>query len=271
MVETRAGGKHELDLGNIKEDIIAEVGDTYDLGSEDKNWAAIWVAIAMVTSIVIGGTIAITNVDGVLFINASTEINGSLNISEDLFVNGTLTAGNLDVTNLTVENMNFTNLTITGDVFNISTDETYINALFPNEYCTSDLGSSALRWRNIYVCGNITAGYFYGDGSNLTNLPAVAELDPYWTGNFTLYNSSWSPQAELDPYWTGNFTLYNSSWSSTYNATYDAKISFPGWDENIAWQNRTNNFTANQNLTAVNITAISCIIFDSGGTICSGV
>jgi hypothetical protein len=25
---------------------------------------------------------------------------------------------------------------------------------------------------------------------------------------------------EIDPLWTGNFTLYNSSWSSTYNATY---------------------------------------------------
>jgi hypothetical protein len=27
--------------------------------------------------------------------------------------------------------------------------------------------------------------------------------------------------AEVDPYWTDNFTKYNSSWSSTYNSTYD--------------------------------------------------
>ncbi|GAH75990.1 unnamed protein product, partial [marine sediment metagenome] len=71
------------------------------------------------------------------------------------------------------------------------------------------------------------------------------------------------------PYWTANFTLYNSSWTSTYNATYDAKVSFPGWDSNLAWINQTNVFTANQNLTGYNISTIDCVIFDSGGRICS--
>jgi len=270
-VETGAGGIAKTDLGNIKEDIIAAVDDAYDLGSEDKKWAAIWVALAFVTSLVIGGAISLTNVDGVLFINASTEINGSLNISEDLFVNGTIVAGTLDIQNLSVENMNFTNLTITGDLFNISATETYVNALFPNEYCTSDLGSDALRWNDGYFCGNLTAGYFVGDGSFLTNLPAGNETDPYWLANYSIflthitwaeatngtlaelstilgfsYYNSTNPQTELDPYWTGNET-------------------------NVAFKNEVNLFTANQNLTAVNISTMDCIIFDSGGTICSGV
>ncbi len=65
----------------------------------------------------------------------------------------------------------------------------------------------------------------------------------------------------------------NSSWISTYNATYDAKVSFPGWI-NVAWQNQSNsflanNFTANQNMTGNNLTSVDCIIFESGGKICS--
>jgi hypothetical protein len=42
---------------------------------------------------------------------------------------------------------------------------------------------------------NITANYFYGNGIYLTNL------------------------SEKDPYWTGNVTVFNSSWLSTYNST----------------------------------------------------
>jgi len=249
MVETGAGGVSKVDLGNLKEDIIAAVDETYDLGSIDKKWAAIWVAIALVTSITIGGAINLSNVDGWLFINASTSVNGSMNISEDLNVSGTLTAGSFDITNLTIKNMNFTNLTLTGDVFNISATETYVNDLFPNEYCTSDLGSIALRWDNGYFCHNVSAEYFVGSGEFLTGV------------SYT----------ETDPLWTGNYTAYNSSWSSTYNATYDAKVSFPGWDVNLAWINQTNIFTANQNLTGQNISTMNCIIFDSGGKICSGV
>jgi len=315
MVETRAGGKHELDLGNITEDIIAAVDDKYDLGSEDKRWAAIWVAIALVTSIVIGGSIALTNIDGTLYINASTEINGSLNISEDLFVDGMLTAGSLNVTNLSVENMNFTNLTITGDIFNISANQTYVGGNFsPGEYCTFDLGSIGLRWRNVYVCGNVTAGYFYGDGSHLTNLPAGSEVDPLWTGNVSLFNSSWLSTTNLSYLEISNWNATNSSyalesmlnngsyfnypWNSTnesymlisnWNATNSSYLEISNWNAtnssyalvteplwtgnwtNVAFLNQLNNFTANQNLTAVNISTINCIIFDSGGKICSGV
>jgi len=249
MVETGAGGQAKVDLSKIAEDLVPGVTNIYNVGSDEKQWAAIWVAIALVTSLTIGGVIGLTNIDSILFINASTSVNGSMNISEDLNVSGTLTAGSFDITNLTIENMNFINLTLTGDVFNISATETYVNDLFPNEYCTSDLGSIGLRWDNGYFCHNVSAEYFIGSGEFLTGIVTT----------------------ETDPLWTANYTAYNSSWSLTYNATYDAKVSFPGWDANLAWINQTNIFTANQNLTGQNITAIDCIIFDSGGKICSGV
>ncbi len=91
MVETSAGGFHQPDFGALAADLIPAEDNTYDLGSEDYNWAAIWVALAFVTSIVIGGGIALSNIDGVLYVNASTEINGSLFIDENLTIDGNLT------------------------------------------------------------------------------------------------------------------------------------------------------------------------------------
>lgn len=225
-VRTSAAGTAPVDFENIKSDVIAAVDNTYDLGSIDKKWAYLWVAIAMVTSLTIGGVIGLSNVNGLLFVNASTQINESLWV---------------------VDNITGVNIT--------------------------------------------ASGYFFGDGSKLTGI-SVSETDPYWTGNqssysttatilgFSYWNNSYATFNKTyadtlyslisEPLWTTNFSAYNSSWSSTYNATYDAKVSFPGWDSNLAWINASNTFTANQNLATKNITAIKCIIFDSGGKICSG-
>ena len=35
---------------------------------------------------------------------------------------------------------------------------------------------------------------------------------------------------ETDPYWTANFTLYNSSWSSTLNDSYQLKSNYTDWN-----------------------------------------
>ncbi len=91
MVETGAGGMSRVDLSKIAEDLIPAETNIYNIGLSDKQWAAIWVAIALVTSLVIGGSIALSNVDGVLFVNASTEINGSLFIDENITIDGNLT------------------------------------------------------------------------------------------------------------------------------------------------------------------------------------
>ena len=86
MVETGASGVRKTDFSAVAEDIIPDVDDTRDLGSSAKKWAAIWVVLAMVTSLTIGGAIKLTAIDGVLFVNASTQINGSLNVTENFTV-----------------------------------------------------------------------------------------------------------------------------------------------------------------------------------------
>jgi hypothetical protein len=53
----------------------------------------------------------------------------------------------------------------------------------------------------------------------------------YTTGNttdeiFAVCDNSTFIKTELDPLWSGNYTALNSSWSTTFNSTYDAKISY---------------------------------------------
>jgi len=205
MVETKATGRPFPGWDKVSDNIIPEIDKIYNLGSDSKKWAAIYVALAFITSLTIGGVVKLTTQEGLLFVNASTKINESLWVEENI------TAVNITAT-----------------------------------------------------------GYFFGDGSKLTGLN-LTESDPIFTAwdNFTgiphatpsdgdTTHFSWADEiydwviglgylsTETDPLWTGNST-------------------------NVAFKNAVNTFTANQNLANQNITAINCIIFDSGGKICSGV
>ena len=122
------------------------------------------------------------------------------------------------------------------------------------------------------ITGDLTVdGNYIGNGSLLTNLPTGGNLS--WNQSLadTLYAGiEWDYNQT-----TATYNLYDTRWTATYNATYNSKVSFPGWT-NVAWQNQSNsflanNFTANQNMTNNNITGMDCVIFTSGGKICSGV
>ena len=127
--------------------------------------------------------------------------------------------------------------------------------------------------------------------------------DDSWLSNYSAFNSSWSPdgfEADTDT-WVNNFSSYytitniegiinngsyfdtntwDTSWLSNYSA-FNSSWSPDGYEANTdtfvanysatAFKNEANVFTAGQNLTGQNVTAIDCIIFDSGGKICSGV
>jgi hypothetical protein len=78
---------------------------------------------------------------------------------------------------------------------------------------TNDLGIG--NWTmdkpNYYLSSNPFAFY------NSTTLPSSTETDPYWTGNFTLYNSSWSLDTNTQKNATGY--LYNDSTTIYLNET----------------------------------------------------
>jgi len=125
----------------------------------------------------------------------------SLEIDEDLQVNNTV-----------IEN----SLTIGGFV---------LSHLLPSPTLTLDLGSGANRWRWLYVqnisaenidtysltaSDNVTADYFIGDGSQLSNLPINS------------YNSTYAG------------LINNASYLSTYNATYHNALEL---DRNVGFGN----------------------------------
>lgn len=112
------------------------------------------------------------------------------------------------------------------------------------------VNSNPFGWIN-YTTGNTTAQIFAVCNNNTF---LKAEVDPYWTANYTALNASWSLdttggntteqifavcnnntfiKAEIDPYWTANYSALNASWSSTYNATYAAG-SNSSWNESYA-------------------------------------
>jgi len=71
-------------LDQVAQNIIPEIDNTFNLGSLTKRWAQIFAVIAILGSIVIGGAIRLQAIDGILFINASTKINGSLNVTGNI-------------------------------------------------------------------------------------------------------------------------------------------------------------------------------------------
>ena len=359
MVETGAGGMSKVDLSAITEDLVPSVTNTYNIGLSDAQWAAIWVTIAIVTSIAIGGAIGLSNVDGWLFVNASTHVNGSLNVSENITAVNITASGNyygnasemdglptpdneswneshafeLFVNqsdfipanfswNQSLGDTLYADISVTGD--NSSWNETHANTLYAtiaqilafNYYNSTDfdiadyltsatiLGFSYYNATDFDIADYLTSatilgfGYYNASDFDIADYLTSAsifgfgyynssdfDIADYFTSTqilgFGYWNSTWAGfnktyadglySTKAEPLWSANYTAYNTTWSSTYNATYHAKVSFPGWNANLAWINETNIFTANQNLTAKNISTINCIVFDSGGQICSEV
>jgi len=77
------------DLGNITEDVLAAVDNTYDLGSTAKRWKNVYAMIAVLSSMIILGGLALYTSNNELFINGSLTVNGSItavdNITADFY------------------------------------------------------------------------------------------------------------------------------------------------------------------------------------------
>lgn len=79
--------------------------------------------------------------------------------------------------------------------------------------------------KNITNQNNITNNYNVTNYSTGGVTPAMLQgnLSLYYLLNnpYSYYNSTTFSYTEVDPKWSDNFTLYNSTWTSTYNSTYD--------------------------------------------------
>jgi hypothetical protein len=123
-------------------------------------------------------------------INGTQNFNGGWNLGGLTIVNGNLFAQTIYVYNLS--SLSVSTLNINGSLI----PEIGFDNIF-------DLGSSTLRWRDVFASRNITSQYFVGSGEFLTNV--------------STYNETYAG------------AINNASYLSTYNATYDAKNS-SRWD-----------------------------------------
>ena len=167
-------------------------------------------------------------------------------------------------------------------------DLTESTSLVPKLDNTYNIGTSILRWatgyffnfnidNNLTVVGNVTADYYFGDGSQLTGIGGGPETDPFWTGNQSLYYLKSNPfdfynltSFDIDNYYLKNnpFSFYNSTNFSIsdyylknnpfgfYNSTNPQTETDPLWTGNstlVPYLASANTFTANnifnQNLT----------------------
>lgn len=126
-------------------------------------------------------------------------------------------------------------------------------------------------WDNSWV--NIFAYNHTEDTYNLYNEQWISTYNATYDANIDSNCSSEGScglityDSELDYYTDvdidGSETAFNG-WDK------DNSDDITSWDSNLAWINESNEFTVNQNLTGNNMTDVDCIVFSSGGKICSG-
>lgn len=162
------------------------------------------------------------------------------------------------------------------------------------------LAGGTLTGNIVMTNNNVSAKYFIGNGSQLTDVVATVASNsvviagenitsgtiafarlPSLTNTHTLdylnltgtVPSAWTTTYNVTyagySFGARNETLdtyntYNTAWLSTYNATYATHIP----STNVAFVNQTNIFAVNQNMSDKNITTVDCIVFTSGGKIC---
>jgi len=195
------------------------------------NLDKIIAAIAILGSLVIGGLVNISSIDGILYINASTEINGSLNVTENITADWFI--GNISFTNCADPN----------------------HVLFSNGSCGTPYdgaGTFEFSW-DPNLCWE-----------NETTMNATIDLrmeDMSWN-NVT---------RDRPDFALNEFICYlnNSELNSTISSMLeDYTFSFPGWDPNIAWENETINST-NITLNDVQVAVLSDIVGESNITVTS--
>jgi hypothetical protein len=246
-VRTDAGGAAGVDLSAIAEDLIPSVHNTYNIGTSAKQWAAIWVALALVTSLTIGGVINLSNQSGVLFVNASTRINGSL------FVDGNVSAVNISVSGFYFgDGSKLTG--ISGD--NASWNQSGANKLYaPN---TTAGIQHLLNATGVYSTYNLTYdGYALNVSINYT-LQTYNTYDGRWTATFNASYASFNTTANIQALGATIGNYFNQNLNTTNGPTFK-NLTLTG-----------NLSVADRSFFTNNITVSKCIIFNSGGAICSG-
>ena len=129
---------------------------------------------------------------------------------------------------------------------------------------TFDVGSSSLRWRDLYLGGDIYSnGTIYGNitgtwnGSSDYFTKSEIIAFNYWNNTFATFNKTYADTlySTIDePLWAANYSLYNDTWSLIYNVTYDLKVGGSGTENYITMWNSSSSLN-------------NSVIYQEGGNI----
>jgi len=181
---------------------------------------------------------------------------------------------NLGVYDLTAHNLYSAYLGGTLGALDMATNEWLLSAnLSPATTLTYSLGSGANRWDWLYVrnisaenidvlnnlnfSGNVTASYYFGDGSNLINLPEGSELK--WNGNWTTFltHITWAEVMNGTLFLTSQWNATNESylsWATALNGTLFLTSQ---------WNATNESYMTGSNFTLQNISMNNFIIYNN--------
>ena len=143
---------------DVNSHIIPNTDDTYDLGSSTQEWRNIYIdgtatidAIQADETITVSGTTQSTsNTSGSIVtaggvgIAKNVTIGGSVNVHGNLHANGNITSDG----SLTLGDAATDSVTFAADVN---------SHIIPNTNDTYDLGSTAQKWNDLHIAGNVNA------------------------------------------------------------------------------------------------------------------
>lgn len=200
----KASGRPTPELDSIPKDVKPSTTDLYSLGSTALKWLAIFVLTVYAATIIVNNTVRLDAISGELVINATTNVNGSLIVRDNITAVGNISADYYH-----------------GDGSLLSGVAATLRNYFNQQLNTTEKPT----WVNVTATESIIAAYFWGDGSHLTGIsgdnvtwnesrakkifPAHTDVTlniSYHEQNVKHGNTSAEIKAEIDAYPTGNTT-----------------------------------------------------------------
>jgi len=293
MVRTSATTK--TDLSAIMEDLKPLEDAVKNLGAPDKRWNYIYGVIAVLTALMIGTVYIYQTTEGVLFINASTEINGSLNVRDNVSAanfygdgsgltgvgGGNTTAEIFNV----VDNNTFVKFTNTSWIAanqNYNTTADMFNAVNNGTFIKEESDPIFLAWDKDYTdlinkptkFGN-TSSEIFAVVNNNTFIKVGSKVGNTTIEIFNAVNNNTFLKTESDPIYSawdkdytdlinkptkfGNTTIeiFNAVNNNTFLKSYTE--SDPKWTSNSSTVARIGTCTAGNVVQNTTITGVQCV------------